>query len=398
MNRVIDSLTIVDPYTINIHAHRLTSNDTPWASEIIQVLNNVFIYSAYHLEKYSDEELRFNPMGTGPYYVYKHQSDNMVLRKNIYHRDYRRNRRSPDIIKIVHVPCLEQQFYMLKDNEVDLILQLPVSVYHEVFTTDVFQVFTFPSHFKIFLVLDTVSPVSPHINLPVNPLLNVDVRRAIAHSLDIDSYIEKTLYGRANRLVIPAIRDLVGYPTHLDYYKYDVEYSRFLMAKAGFGDGFSMIINTLGGQFTYGLSLFIKESLSDINIDVTIDLLSIEEYVNVVEAKQPVAFISSLISTPDRDSIIISLSRLFASTRAVSFNRFTRMNKPNPAREAILERLRVMSEYDIRRAEVFRELTDMIYDEVLIIPFFQPYNFYLLNKAFSYEPSIPIRFVDFKVR
>jgi ABC-type transport system substrate-binding protein len=212
-------------------------------------------------------------------------------------------------------------------------------------------------------------------NLPENPLIDQRVRQAIAHALDIESFISNQLLGRANLLVIPAMRHLIGYPGMLEPYRFDPYHSKQLLDEANFPDGFVLNIRTHKGQFTEIISEFVKNSLSDIDIDVNIDMLEFEGFQTSFSRSVPQSMITNLTVTLLSDSILGSLYSLFTVDSPMNpmRNRNTRILE-------LIENISYINEYDTQLPLFYRELANLIYDEVIIIPFFQPFNLYVYGK------------------
>ncbi|WP_343714093.1 ABC transporter substrate-binding protein [Inquilinus sp.] len=101
-------------------------------------------------------------------------------------------------------------------------------------------------------------------------LANPDVRRAIAWGLDYAG-MQKTImgpYGRVRQVPVPE-----NYPTALPDpgYTLDVAKAKELLAKAGFPDGFPLVLKTIAETPRVDLATAIQASLAQIGIKVSIE-------------------------------------------------------------------------------------------------------------------------------
>ena len=72
-----------------------------------------------------------------------------------------------------------------------------------------------------------------HMNNARPPLNDKNVRKALLHAFNYDSFIKDTLQGMVERNCGPIPRNLWGYPKGADCYDYDLEKAKQYLAKAG---------------------------------------------------------------------------------------------------------------------------------------------------------------------
>jgi|GEM_PF-1462604 len=337
-----------------------------------------------------------NTVGTGEYELHEALSDKIILKKNVFHRDFKKNKKSPDVVELIYEPDIEQRYALFKENKVDFLSDVPLSAYNEVFNTSSFTTFSSDRTDVILLLsFDVLNAESPDTNLSYNPLLDKKVRYAIAHAIDMNSFVKNKLYGKAKLLSVPALPRSHGYPIHLENYRYDLEYSKSLMAEAGLSEGFEMKVRVMSGPLLCYISEYIKDSLKDINIDVTLDYKSTVEFDYSNTSAQPIAIISGF-NLRNR----ASLYRAFESYMVVNNqtgNR-TRTCAMNPKQREIINRIRNMNELDTNLPALRRELVDIVYDDLFILPLFQPYDVFILNKKVYTEYDSSYRFINFKTK
>jgi ABC-type transport system substrate-binding protein len=359
------------------------------ATNLITALGSIGISKSDHLRSHDETYLRRNPLGTGEYFLYSATDDKIVLKKNQYHRDFRKNRMSPDIAEYHLVPAVREQYQLLIAGDVDFILDLNYTDYLEASQNSDLTIIDRISAIIVSMHLDATRSVVPCINLPRNPLLDKNVRHAIAHAIDIQSYIKYRLFNKAHHLSVPALRSTKNYPVDFDFWEYDIDRARYLMQKAGYQNGFSMRLCSSRGPYSLGLSDFIQRSLSEININVTVDYHDGIELFHELATNPPSAYIrtasTSRAMAMDLASIALGLYYYNPETQAsvTAAQNYFRHNVPEILRVARL--VRATSEYDPRQSDINVELAKMMIDDARIIPFFQPYVFYTMRSNITWH-------------
>ena len=393
----IDSIILQDDNIIDIYYQRRTD-------EILGLMQSIGIMKTEYLER--DEEYINNSdfATSGVYYIFSKNAEKIILKKNTHHRNYQENKDAPDIVELLLQPDLERQYQKLKDDIVDFVQYLPIDKYSEVFTNSKYRIIEKESNIVVYMMLNATGPASNALKLhssessdptPLqkeNPLKNKKVRQALAHAIDIKSFIKNTLYSEANCLVVPALRNVEGYPTDRECYEYNLELSKLLLEEAGVPDGFELNIQAVEGKYSKPLADFVKESLKNINIDVNIDLVELRS-LTAFDPDQA-ASIHALIF--NQNSIESGLKTRFFFNPKDPY-RFNRFHNFNPRINELIDILEATDEYDESRPKLQKELTDIIYDETFVIPFINPFDLFLLSKKFTYKESNDFRFTDFKV-
>jgi ABC-type transport system substrate-binding protein len=221
------------------------------------------------------------------------------------------------------------------------------------------------------------------------------VRRAIAHSINIEGFVEEVLLNKANILSIPVLERVRGYPTHLAPYKYHLEYSRLLMTEAGYSNGFDMKIQVIEGKFANSVIDLITESLKDININANFVFVSHLDLQGLILNDLISAFIGG---SPFRGRINIhdSLPDYYARfPDNIYINQS--IFRLFPEIWNYIEDLQKMSQFDERMDIYQQRLASLVHQEAVVIPLFEPYDIWVIDKRFSFNYSNTFRFIDFKV-
>jgi len=381
--RGITSFEISETNILYIHNY--------YSISILDFLSRAPIFKASIIEHNDDEFINDNPIGTGEYFLYSLDYGRAYFRKNRFHRNFRSIRNSPDVVRLIHEPSQEIRYQMFIDNEVDLLLQVPPSAYDDVFTNPNIQVIENVGNSMLLMVFDVTRDVTPGINLPVNPLKDKRVRNAIAHSLDVRRFISEDLYGLGVLTVIPTFPHLLGYPDHLEYYEYDIDLSRSLMAEAGFEKGFDMAITVRDDYLSFKLVDFIKNSLKAININVIIESYLLTEFLERLRDDPPSAVIVNKRLVQGFTDITFSLMITYHPIGPFNPNR-----NIHPRINTLFDSLRSLNRLDPQWFGVAYRLTDLVYDELFVIPFFQNIEILVHCNSFSFDFSENFLFSDFK--
>ena len=356
-----------------------------------------FIYKEIKAD--NDDFFSQKIIGTGEYVLAEYNDANIKLVKNKYHRNVKKNKKSPDIIEIIAESDSDKRYNMFLENKIDFLRNIPLSAYGDQFDDpDVTMISDDNTSAFLTLSFDTLNYTSRDTNLSTNPFRNKKVRQAVAHALDMRGFVETHLKGMANILVIPVLQRFRGYPNHLEYYRYDVDLSKSLLEQSGYADGFDIKITVMHGNLSIPVAEFIKESLKAVNINVDLDIISVREFDQLPShpnsAMRPIATISGRTQEYSRNycGCIRSFSRIGARTGT-----FAGGYRENEQIWKLIQDIEGLNEYDSRLPMLYREVSELIYDEVMYLPLFQPFDAYVLNNKFIYEKQAnQFRFVDFK--
>ena len=361
------------------------------------------ILKAEDIEK-GEDYLNQNPIASGVYYVHFKNDEKVILKKNIYHRDFQSNKKAPDIVELILVPKLENRYEMLLNDEVDFLENLYIGKYDEVLATKKYQILEKDSNLVMYLMLNATSERIPSIRANSalseggeidNPLRDKRVRQAIAHIIDVRSFITNDMHSKAYPIILPALRHLYGYPTEKECYEYDLELSKSLMEKAGYSEGFEIDLHCTNSRISRPLAFFIKQCLEDINIIVNI------EYIE-----------NNAIRTRDTSRAMILSSMNIRSNFTLGYtlnNRYRYRHNPNyprgenifgnynPRINELLDQITTTSIDISELSGLYKELTDIIIDETFIVPIINPFNIYAVSKKFTYTHRPYLKFTDFSV-
>jgi len=352
---------------------------------LIIALIRIPIYKESYIKNFETEFLQEYPMGTAEYFLFSSTPDKIVLKKNRFHRDIKTNKKSPDIVEFYLEPNLRYQYQMLRDNKVNFLYQLEYSDYNAANLNPNIKIIDRVSNYYIVMPLNTVDVVHPEINKPTNPLVDKRVRQAIAHVVDTKSYIEDNLSGKAHLLNIPAVRSAQYYPTDIAYYEYNPDLSKKLMREAGYADGFEMRMRSTKGVYSIWLSEFIQRCLAEINIKVIIDYFDGADIYDSLASSRPSSYVAVYIaSTTNTEplSYFVDMFLNYEPSQLYFRNYFKFMS---PEIKELISKIKESKGEEEQLALLNRKLAEIVYDEVYILPFFQPFTFYAMHKNVTWN-------------
>ena len=179
-----------------------------------------------------------NPVGSGPYkFVRWARDEQIVLTAN---EKYWRG--VPQIKKVVFrpIPDATTRIAGLQNQELDIIIGVPPSHVPLVEKKGRSFVSKVPGMHVVFVAFD---------NTKGGPVADKRVRRAIAHSIDIDTIIKKVAYGYGETLALPYTAKHFGYDLGLKPHPYVPGEAKRLLAEAGYPNGFDFILNSPSGYW-----------------------------------------------------------------------------------------------------------------------------------------------------
>lgn len=285
--RVIDDFTfeieLLRPYPQLLYAFAMTFT-SPIPQEAIKATNNEFTN---------------NFVGTGPYFItHYNQSQEVILKKNphyissTYPTQGDRYANEKNLLKDAgaKLPFIENvRITVMKETQTTWLNFMKKKIDIVTLTKDHYHVaLTAEGKLKPEIIEDKIqlqaSPTLIYWWLQFNmkdPVVgsNLNLRKAIAHAVNIDKYIELFTYNiaqRANSIYPPGIP---GYsPSQELPYKHDLTLAKEYMVKAGYpqGKGLAALTYDVRGSETIQRQMgeFIKQELAQIGIEVNVSLNS----------------------------------------------------------------------------------------------------------------------------
>jgi peptide/nickel transport system substrate-binding protein len=214
---LVDSIIPLGPLTL-----RITLKDTSRLFLHKLAATELAIVSPLHARLFPDS---FNdePVGTGPYrFKERRKGESVVLER--FDRYWGKRTYYP-LVQFRIVPEVATRESLLLANQVELILQPPLSDLPALQKNPNLKVLLTPTARSTFVAMDLTLPGG-------TPLAIKKVRQALNYAIDRDGIIRNVLFGAATPLDAPMASTLVGY-ARIGGYSYDPNRAKQMLLEGG---------------------------------------------------------------------------------------------------------------------------------------------------------------------
>src|SRR5881396_577463 len=240
----VESVEIVDPYTIRVHTNK------PWPTFLtVMTFAQASMYPPKAYKDKQPADISRQPIGTGPYkFVRWAKDEEIVLEAN---ETYWRG--APRIKTVVFKPIPDDAVRVaaLQNGEIDVAVNIPphlapvIDKHPRLFLSTAPSIRTIQLMFYAHQMDAQHKPVGPYSG----PTADKRVRQAIAYAIDADEIIRTVLDGKGIRVatMLPSMH--FGYDPSLRPIKQDVERAKKLLAEAGFAGGVEITLHGPRGRY-----------------------------------------------------------------------------------------------------------------------------------------------------
>ena len=311
-------------------------------------------------DPWATEYLHRNPAGGGAFMLEKWEPGQQVIYKRF--EDWK-NGPLPGVKRVVlrEVPSASTRRALLERGDTDISLDLPPKDFAELGASGKFTVAGVPVENSLHAI---------GLNLNFAPFKDKRVRQAIAWALPYEQIFKQAGFERGAKMwggksVKPAT---IEWPQPFPY-DTDLDKAKALLKEAGQGAGFEVpLAFDLGqAQWSEPMCLLIQESLGKIGIKVTVEKIPGANWrtIALVDKKLPmhVKNFGGWLNYPDYYSYwVYQDKRIFNS-----------MNYRNEEVETLTDTTLDMPIEDERYDVNIKRLIEIFFDEVPLIPIYQPY-------------------------
>lgn len=249
--------TRVDDYTVQI----TYSESTPKLDGISKL---------YIFPQEAAETIETTPVGTGPFKFEEWVPGDQVVAAKF--EDYWQEG-LPYLDQVIIKPIPDEQSRMvnLLAGSIDALMGVPLADKELLASTPDLTVFTSPPGFEFYAFL---------VNITKPPFDNTLVRQALNYAIDREKIRQTAFHGEANMIVEPYPETSWAYAEDLaDYYTFDPDRARELLAEAGFPDGFSatMLIRDTSGPYLDMAQVY-QQDLASVGIEVELLPTELPQY------------------------------------------------------------------------------------------------------------------------
>jgi peptide/nickel transport system substrate-binding protein len=298
---------IIDDFTIRIHTLK------PYAPLKLACLscNNSGVIISHLDAAKGDAYLKKKMNGTGPFKMdaYKGESGGLVLTAN---RAYWRGVPKANKITVQYVGSTSTRLTALLTGQADIVEQLgPNDVKSIVSSSNAKVVHTESTEA---MILDFRTQTAP-MNDPA-------LRRAICYAIDVPSIVKNIWSGYAVANTFYGQPNTLGYKADPNYFHYDPEKAKSLLASAGYPGGAGLrtldFLSVAGAYpLTSEYSQLIVKNLADVGIKVKLSMLDEPSWTDALfKPKGDMILHGWLVPTPDRTAWY---SALFKTKGLINF-------------------------------------------------------------------------------
>lgn len=354
------------------------------------------------VERYG-EDFRQHPVGTGPFkFKLWEEGTQLVLLKNEDYFEKEGNTRLPylDAVSISFIKDRETGFMQFMKGDIDMISGLDAFTPNEVlddrgklkpFYTDKFtlQVQPYLKTDYLGFLIDEKAPAVKN-----NPVLKRAIRQAINYAIDR----EKLLKHFRSNLGIPATAGFIppGLPSYnpqaVKGYTYNPDKARDLLFEAGYPGGKGLPEIKLYTTATYvELFEFIQGQLSDVNINMRIEVQASEELTKAVANNEIPFFRKSWIGDYADEENFMSL--FYSKNFSPNGRNYTHYS--NVVFDKMYEQARVETNDSIKKS-LYQKMDQLLMDDAPIVPLYYDEVVRLVSKKVEGLTTNPMNLLNLK--
>lgn len=226
MDQTIKDIQKLDPYTIKFV---LNKPEASFLSNLAMEFSSILSaeYGEKLLKEKIPQQIDVEPIGTGPFVYQKYEKDSIV--RFTANHDYFLGVSPLDRLVFVITPDASVRTQKIKTGECHLIAE-PAPADYEQFVNDKNLKIASKAGMNVGFLA---------INVTKKPFDNLLVRKAIAHALNKQAYIDAIFLGFGVVAKSPLPPTLWGYNQTLSDYEYNPKKAKDILREAGYPEGFT---------------------------------------------------------------------------------------------------------------------------------------------------------------
>ena len=312
-----------------------------------------------------------NENGTGPFVLKSRDAGTRsVLERNASWWD----KPVGNVTEVVMTPIASEgtRIAALLYGAVDLIEPLPVQAVAQIEGTAGFTVIKRPEDRVVFLGLDVARDELAGSPMKGNPLKDRRVRQALYHAIDVEALRTQVMRGLATPRATLLVPGVEGYDAALDErYPYDLARARALLAEAGYGGGFDLVIDCPSDRFAGDEQTCnaVAAMLNQSGVRASPNVQPSARFFPRLMGRQTSVFLAGwLVATGDAyNPISALLVTPGAGAGAQNIGGYS-----NPRLDSLARSIAIDGDPVRRRAEI-AEVMRIYKEDVIQIPLFQPW-------------------------
>lgn len=299
----------------------------------------------------------------------------------------------PDRLVFSIIPDQITALAALKSQEIDVASQIDVKDFAEIRKDSAMQQlynFYTPAALQLFYI--GINNRSPKLN-------DKHIRRALAHTLDMDAVIRDLYAGMAQRVAGPFHPDKAYYHSGLAPIPYDIEKARTLLKSAGWEDtnGNGVADKMLNGKrteleldylasssskFSMSLALVFKDNAAKAGIQINVVPKQFPELIELLKRREFELHGGAWVAEPLPDD-----PKQLWHTESDTPDGGNRVGFGNAESDALIDEIRVTLDEE-KRAGLYRKFQELVYEEQPCIFMLAPQERLVIHKRFDARPSV----------
>jgi peptide/nickel transport system substrate-binding protein len=261
---MVKEVIIVNDFTVDI----VTLESYP-------LLLNKLVY-IFMVSKQNHEEIsNGNPIGTGAYRFSEYLKDNYLVLERF--EGYWGKKPEFQKVTFKFFNDYEDQLNNFLEGNADIINSIDPNDYDNLSKILGVKILPFTFNTVTYLGFNFVEN---------NPFLDLRVRKAVYHAINIDEIIENALDGYAEPASQFVTQDIFGYNPEIKRLSYDLKKARQYMKDAGYEEGFEITLDCRESEIRENASRMIADQLSLINITVEVNILSSSDFYSKISNRE----------------------------------------------------------------------------------------------------------------
>jgi len=371
----IESVEIVDPYTIRVHTNK------PWPTFLsVMTFAQASMYPPKAYKDKQPADISRQPIGTGPYkFVRWAKDEEIVLEANTGWW-----RGEPKIKTVVFRPIPDDAVRVaaLQNGEVDVAVNIPPHLANPIANHPKLFLTTAPSIRTIQLMFQTHNfDEKTHQATGVYEGVTKDkrVRQAIQYALDVDELIKGVLDGKAQRVATMLTSLHFGFDPGLKPIKQDLGRVKKLLTDAGYPNGLELTLNGPQGRYVRDKEVAeaVAGQLNKSGIKTTVKTYEFVNYLNNLTYKHkggPVWLIGWGTPTMDAETVYGPLFRTGSNLGTYS----------NPDLDGLFDAAQKEMD-EKKRLALYHQINKLWIEDAAAAPLYQQLDLYGANKRIAWK-------------
>jgi len=373
--KTIESVEIVDPYTVRVHTNK------PWPTFLtVMTFAQASMYPPKAYKDKQPADISRQPIGTGPYkFVRWAKDEEIVLEANTGWW-----KGAPKIKTVVFRPIPDDAVRVaaLQNGEIDVAVNIPPHLANPIANHPKLFLTTAPSIRTIQLMFQTHNfDEKTHQATGVYEGVTKDkrVRQAIQYALDVDEIIKGVLDGKAQRVATMLTSLHFGFDPGLKPIKQDLGRVKKLLADAGYPNGVDLTLNGPQGRYVRDKEVAeaVAGQLNKAGIKTTVKTYEFVNYLNNLTYKHkggPVWLIGWGTPTIDAETVYGPLFRTGSNLGTYS----------NPDLDGLFDAAQKEMD-EKKRLALYHQINKLWIEDAAAAPLYQQLDLYGANKRITWK-------------